>query len=57
MRAIRIHEFGMSAGEAFISMELLPGGTLADLRRFLVQQIEEQVERKLITLPHLEQLS
>ena len=29
----------------------------ADLRRFLVQQIEEQVERKLITLPHLEQLS
>jgi DNA repair protein RecO (recombination protein O) len=31
--------------------------TAADLRRFLVRQIEEQVERKLITLPHLEQLS
>jgi len=28
---IRIHEFGMSGSEAFISMELLPGGTLADL--------------------------
>jgi DNA repair protein RecO (recombination protein O) len=31
--------------------------TAADLRRFLVKQIEEQVERKLTTLPHLEQLS
>ena len=31
--------------------------TAADLRRFLVQQIEEQVERRLTTLRHLEQLS
>ncbi len=28
---IRIHDFGMSGSEAFISMEILPGGTLADL--------------------------
>ena len=27
---IRIHDFGMSGDEAFISMELLGGGTLAD---------------------------
>jgi DNA repair protein RecO (recombination protein O) len=30
--------------------------TAADLRRFLVRQIEEHVERKLVTVPLLEAL-
>ena len=33
------------------------GATAADLRRFLVQQIESHVERKLITVPMLEEES
>jgi len=32
----------------------VPMGEAADLRRFLVQQIEAHVERKLITAPMLE---
>ncbi len=40
--------------------QLAPGGwtreTAADLRRFLVHRIEEQIERKLVTVPVLEAL-
>ena len=40
--------------------QLAPGGwtreTAADLRRFLVHRIEEQIERKLMTVPVLEAL-
>jgi len=32
----------------------VPFGAAADLRRFLVQQIEAHVERKLVTAPLLE---
>jgi DNA repair protein RecO (recombination protein O) len=32
-------------------------GTAADLRRFLVRQIESHIERRLITAPLLEQVS
>jgi hypothetical protein len=39
---------------AQVSMAAWPKETAADLRRFLIQRMEEAIERRLITAPVLE---